>query len=123
MIMTKLMNYKDIIIEYHNGLLNAERSVDLIQFLLDTDLIMDYPELLDVAQGAFEELVQILKDLYPGISDDLLNQKCIKFWALMHGLVGLLDMKIEPETDSNAGEAMSVVKRDYRAFLEESFEL
>lgn len=49
MIMTKLMNYKDIIIEYHKGLLNAERSVDLIQFLLDTDLIMDYPELLDVA--------------------------------------------------------------------------
>ena len=47
--MTKLMNYKDIIIEYHKGLLNAERSVDLIQFLLDTDLIMDYPELLDVA--------------------------------------------------------------------------
>ena len=41
MIMTKLMNYKDIIIEYHQGLLNAERSVDLIQFLLDTDLIMD----------------------------------------------------------------------------------
>jgi AcrR family transcriptional regulator len=84
---------------------------------------VEFPELLDVAQGAFEELVQILKDLYPGISDDLLNQKCIKFWALMHGLVGLLDMKIEPETDSNAGEAMSVVKRDYRAFLEESFEL
>ena len=49
MIMTKLMNYKDIIIEYHKGLLNAERSVDLIQFLLDTDIIMDYPELLDVA--------------------------------------------------------------------------
>ena len=49
MIMTKLMNYKDIIIEYHQGLLKAERSVDLIQFLLDTDLIMDYPELMDVA--------------------------------------------------------------------------
>ena len=43
------MNYKDIIIEYHEGLLNADRSVDLIQFLLDTDLIMDYPELMDVA--------------------------------------------------------------------------
>ena len=47
--MTKLMNYKDIIQEYHLGLLNADRSVDMIQFLLDTDLIMDYPELLDVA--------------------------------------------------------------------------
>jgi len=49
MIMTKLMNYKDIIIEYHQGLLNAEKTVDLIQFLLDTDLIYDYPELMDVA--------------------------------------------------------------------------
>ena len=41
----------------------------------------------------------------------------------MHGLVGLLDMKIDPEIDSNAGEAMSVVKRDYRSFLEESLDL
>jgi hypothetical protein len=41
----------------------------------------------------------------------------------MHGLVGLLDMKIEPEIDSNAGEAMSVVKKDYRSFLEHSLEL
>tara|TARA_B100000965_G_scaffold401262_1_gene424719 strand:+ start:2297 stop:2893 length:597 start_codon:yes stop_codon:yes gene_type:complete len=84
---------------------------------------VEFPELLDAAQGAFEELVQILKDLYPGISEDSLGQKCIKFWALMHGLVGLLDMKIDPEIDSNAGEAMSVVKRDYRSFLEESLEL
>tara|TARA_B100001758_G_C18266342_1_gene533829 strand:- start:138 stop:734 length:597 start_codon:yes stop_codon:yes gene_type:complete len=84
---------------------------------------VEFPELLDAAQGAFEELVQILKDLYPGISEDSLGQKCIKFWALMHGLVGLLDMKIDPEIDSNAGEAMSVVKRDYRSFLEESLDL
>ena len=84
---------------------------------------VEFPELLDAAQGAFEELVQILKDLYPGISEDSLGQKCIKFWALMHGLVGLLDMKIEPEIDSNAGEAMSVVKKDYRSFLEQSLEL
>ena len=84
---------------------------------------VEFPELLDAAQGAFEELVQILKDLYPGISEDSLGQKCIKFWALMHGLVGLLDMKIEPEIDSNAGEAMLVVKKDYRSFLEQSLEL
>ena len=84
---------------------------------------VEFPELLDAAKGAFEELVQILKDLYPGISEDSLGQKCIKFWALMHGLVGLLDMKIEPEIDSNAGEAMSVVKKDYRSFLEQSLEL
>ena len=84
---------------------------------------VQFPELLDAAQGAFEELVQILKDLYPGISENSLGQKCIKFWALMHGLVGLLDMKIDPEIDSNASEAMSVVKKDYRSFLEESLEL
>ena len=41
----------------------------------------------------------------------------------MHGLVGLLDMKIEPEIGSNAGVAMSVVKKDYRSFLEQSLEL
>ena len=84
---------------------------------------VEFPELLDAAQGAFEELVQILKDLNPGISKNSLDLKCIKFCALMHGLVGLLDMKIDPEIDSNAAEAMSVVKKDYRSFLEESLEL
>ena len=84
---------------------------------------VEFPELLDAAQGAFEELVQILKDLYPGISENSLGQKCIKFWALMHGLVGLLDMKIEPEIDTNASSAMSVVKDDFRSFLEESLEI
>ena len=71
----------------------------------------------------FEELVQILKELFPGISEESLGKKCIKFWAMMHGLVGLLDMKIEPETDANAGSAMSVVKDDFRSFLEESLEI
>ena len=84
---------------------------------------VEFPELLDAAQGAFEELVQILKDLYPEISKNSLDLKCIKFWALMHGLVGLLDMKMDPEMDSGAAEAMSVVKKDYRSFLEESLEL
>ena len=84
---------------------------------------VEFPELLDAAQGAFEELVQILKDLNPGISKNSLDLKCIKFCALMHVLVGLLDMKIDPEIDSNAAEAMSVVKKDYRSFLEESLEL
>jgi len=83
---------------------------------------VEFPELLDAAQGAFDELVQILKELYPGISEDALGQKCIKFWALMHGLVGLLDMKIDPDIDSNASDAMSVVKKDFRSFLVESLE-
>ena len=81
---------------------------------------VEFPELLNAAQGAFDELVQILKELYPGISEDDLGKKCIKFWAMMHGLVGLLDMKIDPDIGSNAGDAMSVVKRDFRSFLVES---
>ena len=84
---------------------------------------VEFPELLDAATGAFEELVQILKELFPGISEESLGKKCIKFWAMMHGLVGLLDMKIEPEIDTNAGSAMSVVKDDFRSFLEESLEI
>src|SRR5210317_1867372 len=83
---------------------------------------VEFPELLDAAQGAFEELVQILKELYPGISEDALGKKCIKFWAMMHGLVGLLDMKIDPDIGSNAGDAMSIVKEDFRSFLVESLE-
>ncbi len=49
MTMTKLMNYQDVISEYHQGTLAPDKSVDLIQFLLDTDLIYDYPELMDLA--------------------------------------------------------------------------
>ena len=81
---------------------------------------VEFPELLNAAQGAFDELVQILKELYPGISEDDLGKKCIKFWAMMHGLVGLLDMNIDPDIGSNAGDAISVVKRDFRSFLVES---
>ena len=84
---------------------------------------VQFPELLNAAQGAFDELVQILKELYPGISEDALGKKCIKFWAMMHGLVGLLDMKIDPDVGSNAGDAMSIVKEDFRSFLVESIEI
>jgi len=83
---------------------------------------VQFPELLNAAQGAFDELVQILKELYPGISEDALGKKCIKFWAMIHGLVGLLDMKIDPDVGSNAGDAMSIVKEDFRSFLVESLE-
>ena len=83
---------------------------------------VQFPELLNAAIGAFDELVQILTELYPGISDDALGKKCIKFWALVHGLVGLLDMKIDPDAGSPAGDAMSIVKEDFRSFLVESLE-
>ena len=39
---------------------------------------------------------------------------------MMHGLVGLLDIKIDPKIESNAGDAMSRVKKDLRSFLFES---
>ena len=84
---------------------------------------VEFPELLNAAQGAFDELVQILTELFPGISEDDLGKKCIKFWAMMHGLVSLLDMKIDPDIGSNAADAMSIVKKDFRSFLVDSLEL
>jgi len=72
--------------------------------------------------GAFDELVKILTELFPRISEDELGKKCIKFWAMMHGLVGLLDLDIDPNLDTDASSAMSVVVRDLRSFLAESLE-
>ena len=43
------MNYKDIIAEYHKGTLSPVDTVDIVQFLLDTDLILNYPELYELA--------------------------------------------------------------------------
>ncbi len=43
------MNYKDIIAEYHNGTLSPVGTVEIVQFLLDTDLILNYPELYELA--------------------------------------------------------------------------
>jgi Transcriptional regulator len=84
---------------------------------------VEFPELLNAAQGAFDELVQVLTELFPGISEDDLGKKCIKFWAMMHGLVGLLDMKIDPDIGSNAADAMSIVKKDFKSFLVYSLKL
>ena len=43
------MNYKDIIAEYHRGTLSPVDTVEIVQFLLDTDLILNYPELYELA--------------------------------------------------------------------------
>ena len=43
------MNYRDIIKEYHQGMLSPGDTVEIVQFLLDTDLILDYPELFELA--------------------------------------------------------------------------
>ena len=42
------MNYKDIIAEYHKGTLSPVDTVEIVQFLLDTDLILNYPELYEL---------------------------------------------------------------------------
>lgn len=84
--------------------------------------IAEYPELQNAAAGAFNELVKILTELFPGISEDDLGKKCIKFWAMIHGLVGLLDLDIDPNLETDTSSAMSVVVRDLRSFLAESLE-
>lgn len=78
-----------------------------------------FPELLNSAVGAFEELVCVLAELNPGISAKDLDIKCIHYWALVHGLVGLLrnDSLTESEIDTKAGNAMGLVKSDLRSFL------
>lgn len=78
-----------------------------------------FPELLNSAVGAFEELVCVLAELNPGISAKDLDIKCIHYWALVHGLVGLLrnDSLAESEIDTKAGNAMGLVRSDLRSFL------
>ncbi|MBT3851815.1 MAG: TetR/AcrR family transcriptional regulator [Gammaproteobacteria bacterium] len=79
---------------------------------------VEYPELLEAASAAFDELVKIIIELNPGISDDDLGRQCIRHWAQIHGLVGLIgDTKIDESMGTNAGDAMSIVTNDLRSFL------
>jgi AcrR family transcriptional regulator len=80
----------------------------------------EFPELLNSAKGTFEELVHILAELYPGISEKDLDLKCIHHWALVHGLVGLLrneNLDADSSIDTKAGNAMGLVRSDIRSFL------
>ena len=79
----------------------------------------DFPELLDSAAGAFEELVCVLAELNPDISAKDLDIRCIYHWALVHGLVGLLRNETldATEIDTKAGNAMGLVRSDLRSFL------
>jgi hypothetical protein len=43
------MNYQDIVAEYHQGTQDPRDTVEIVQFLLDTDLIKQYPELYELA--------------------------------------------------------------------------
>ena len=83
-----------------------------------------FPELLNSAVGAFEELVCVLAELNPGISAKDLDIKCIHYWALVHGLVGLLRNETldASEIDTKAGNAMGLVRSDLRSFLISAFE-
>ncbi len=78
-----------------------------------------FPELLNIAVGTFEELVCVLAELNPDISAKDLDIKCIHHWALVHGLVGLLRNETldASEIDTKAGNAMGLVKSDLRSFL------
>ena len=78
----------------------------------------EFPELKEAASAAFDELIKIIAELNPGISDTDLSRQCIRHWAQVHGLVGLVgDTKIDESAGSNAGDAMSIVKKDLRSFL------
>ena len=58
--------------------------------------------------------------IYPGIDQSQLSQKCMKYWAMMHGLIGILDIKPNSPTESDAAKAMINTKKDLRAFLKET---
>jgi AcrR family transcriptional regulator len=78
----------------------------------------DFPELLEAASSAFDELIRIIAELNPGISDADLSRQCIRHWAQVHGLVGLVgNTKIDESVGTNAGDAMSIVTKDLRSFL------
>ena len=78
-----------------------------------------FPELLNIAVGTFEELVCVLAELNPDISAKDLDIRCIHHWALVHGLVGLLRNETldASEIDTKAGNAMGLVRSDLRSFL------
>jgi hypothetical protein len=84
-----------------------------------------FPELLDSAAGAFEELVYVLAELNPGISQKDLDIRCIHHWALVHGLVGLLrnENLDSSDIDTPAGNAMGLVRSDIKSFLVSALEV
>lgn len=84
-----------------------------------------FPELLNSAVGAFEELVCVLAELNPGISAKDLDIKCIHYWALVHGLVGLLrnENLDSSDIDTPAGNAMGLVRSDIKSFLVSALEV
>lgn len=44
------MDYHSVVQDYHKGALSPSECVRLMQFLLDTDCINEFPELLEVSE-------------------------------------------------------------------------
>ena len=82
----------------------------------------DFPALLNAAAGAFDVLVTIVMELHPGIDAERCNQICMKHWAMMHGLIGILDLKTNSAKESDAAEAMINTRNNLRAFLKEAID-
>ena len=117
---SKKMNTKERFLEmgiaYLNFGLERKHTYDLMHSAIPDKL--QFPDLLEAASGAFNELINILLELYPGISDDDLSRQCIRHWAGLHGLVGLIvETDIDESADTNASNAMSVVTKDLRSFV------
>ena len=43
------MDYSTTVTHYHAGLLSPDECVKMIQFLLDTDKLLEFPELFEVS--------------------------------------------------------------------------
>lgn len=114
--MTPKEKFLEMCLAYLNFGLEKKNTYELMHSpLIDK---MQFPELLAAASGAFDELIKMMVELNPGVSDDDLDRQCIRHWAQMHGLVGLIgDTKIDESTGTDAGSAMTVVKNDLRSFL------
>ena len=132
---TELTDRLNLSVSSHKKLSDTDRFLEMglayIEFGLEKRKIYDlmhspsirkgdFPDLLKAAAGAFDVLIKIVTDLNPGISEDKISQICMKHWAMMHGLIGLMDIKIDPRIESKVGDAMIQIKNDLRTFLIES---
>ena len=94
-----------------------EMGLAYLEFGLKNRNIYDLMHSPSIQKADFPEA------LFPEINEDQLSQKCMKHWAMMHGLIDLLDLKIDPANKSHAGNAMINTKKDLRAFLKESIDI
>ena len=73
----------------------------------------EFPDLLKNATGAFDVLVRSVIELNPGLTEKEIGRKCIKHWAMMHGLVGLFrNSNLGKTPTEGAGPAMESVRDD-----------